>query len=311
MKLIIQIPCLNEEEALPVTLKDMPKSIDGIDDMEILVIDDGSTDRTSEVAKEYGVNHILRFKRHVGLARAFKSGMEYSLGLGADIIVNIDADNQYCGEDIAKLVKPILAGSADMAIGDRQILKNNRQGPIKGILQFAGSWVVSRLSGIRIKDVTSGFRAFSREAATQLNITSDFSYTLESIIQAGEKGLVIVDVPVKTNKPLRRSRLFRNNLHYIKRSIGTLIKIYVAYEGFRFFLTSGSLLVFSGAALVLRYLYFYVLNLNPAGHLQSLIIASVLLTMGFLVIILGILTELICSTRKITEEILTKIKKGK
>jgi len=197
MKLIIQIPCLNEAKTLPVTLKDIPKQIEGVDEVEVLVIDDGSTDNTSDIARENGVQHILRLNRNTGLAYAFKLGIEESLRLGADIIINTDADNQYDGSSIPDLIKPIINKEADIIIGNREILKAGRQGFIKGVLQFIGSWVVSRLSRLKIKDVTSGFRAFSREAAMKLNIVSDFSYTLETIIQAGEKGLVVKDVPVK------------------------------------------------------------------------------------------------------------------
>jgi glycosyltransferase involved in cell wall biosynthesis len=309
MKLIIQIPCLNEEKTLPVTFKDLPKKIDGIDKIEILIIDDGSSDATEDVAKKLGADHILRFNRRVGLARAFKAGLEESLKLGADIVVNTDADNQYDASYIERLVEPIIEKKADMVIGDRQIQKTNHQGIIKGFLQFLGSRIVSKLSGLNIKDVTSGFRAFSKKAALELNIVSDFSYTLESIIQAGEKGLVVENIPIKTNPPLRESRLFKNDFHYIQKSIATIIRVYVAYEGFRVFVTSGFLLISAGAALILRYFYFFFTNQNPAGHIQSLIFASVLITIGFLVGVLGLLTDLVCNTRKLTEESLVKLKK--
>ena len=308
MKLIIQIPCLNEAKTLPVTLKDIPKQIEGVDEVEVLVIDDGSTDNTSDIARENGVQHILRLNRNTGLAYAFKLGIEESLRLGADIIINTDADNQYDGSSIPDLIKPIINKEADIIIGNREILKAGRQGFIKGVLQFIGSWVVSRLSRLKIKDVTSGFRAFSREAAMKLNIASDFSYTLETIIQAGEKGLVVKDVPVKTNGPLRKSRLFTSIFHYVQRSTATIIKVYVAYEGFRVFVTTGAILVSLGVLFVLRFLYFYVIGLNPSGHIQSLIIASILITVGFLVTMLGLLTDLVCSTRRIAEDILTKVR---
>ena len=308
MKLIIQIPCLNEEKTLPVTLKDIPRQIEGIDEVEVLVIDDGSTDKTSDIAGENGAQHILRLNRNTGLAYAFKSGIEESLRLGADIIVNTDADNQYDGAAIPDLIKPIINKEADIVIGNREILKAGRQGFIKGILQFIGSWVVSRLSGLKIKDVTSGFRAFSREAAMKLNIVSDFSYTLETIIQAGEKGLAVKDVPVKTNGSLRKSRLFTSIFHYTQRSTATIIKVYVAYEGFRVFVTTGAVLISLGVFFILRFLYFYVTGINPSGHIQSLIIASILITVGFLVTMLGLLTDLVSSTRRIAEDTLTKVR---
>jgi glycosyltransferase involved in cell wall biosynthesis len=308
MKLIIQIPCLNEEETLPVTLQALPKKIKGIDEIEILVIDDGSSDNTENVAKTHKVNHILKFKRSVGLARAFKAGIEEALRLGADIIVNTDADNQYDAAYIEKIVEPIIKKEADIVIGDRQIQKTNHQGFIKGFLQFLGSRIVSKLANLDIKDVTSGFRAFSREAALKLNIVSDFSYTLESIIQAGEKGLVVANVPIKINPVLRKSRLFKNNFHYIQKSVATIIRVYVAYEGFRVFITSGAILVLSGFVLISRYLYFYAVDKNPAGHIQSLILASILIIVGFLVAMLGLITDLVSSTRKLTEESLGKIK---
>jgi len=309
MKLVIQIPCLNEEKTLPETIRGIPKNIDGVDSIEVLVIDDGSSDGTSLAAKENGVSRVIRFNKTTGLARAFKAGIEEALRMGADIIVNTDADNQYDGACIRDLIKPILDKKADIVIGNREILKGMKQGMIKSILQSLGSRVVSKLAGININDATSGFRAFTREAALSLNISTDFSYTLESIIQAGKKGLIVSEVAVRINGSTRRSRLFKSNIHYIKRSVGTLIKVYVAYEGFRVFLASGATLFLAGIALVLRYLYFYIFDLNPAGHVQSLIIASILITVGILVMVLGLLTELICSTRSLIEDELTKIKK--
>ncbi|MFA6356897.1 MAG: glycosyltransferase family 2 protein [Candidatus Omnitrophota bacterium] len=310
MKLVIQIPCLNEEKTLPETMKGIPGNIDGIDSVEVLVIDDGSSDGTSRAAKENGVTRVIRFNKTVGLARAFKAGIEEALRMGADIIVNTDADNQYDGACIQDLVKPIMEKKADIVIGNREILKGMKHGITKSVLQSFGSCIVSKLAGIKINDATSGFRAFSRESALCLNISTDFSYTLESIIQAGEKGLVVSEVPVKTNRSMRKSRLFRNNLHYIKRSVGTLVKVYVAYEGFRIFLASGTVLFLSGVAFVFRYLYFYAFNLNPNGHIQSLIMASILITVGILIMVLGLLAELICSTRRVVDDILTKIKTG-
>jgi len=306
MKIIIQIPCLNESGTLPEVLKGIPPKIDGIDRIEVLVIDDGSTDKTSETAKDNGVGHIIRFGRTVGLARAFKAGIEKAAELGADIIVNTDGDNQYDSSDIPKIIRPILDGKADIVIGARQL---SWQGPVKTALQWIGSALVSRLSGIKIVDATSGFRAFSRNSVAQLNIMSDFSYTLESIIQAGAKGLVVMNIPVRTNRPSRRSRLYRNNLHYIKRSLGTIIKVYVSYEGFRVFLASGAVFMLAGIALVARYLYFYIAGINPSGHIQSLIAAAILIIIGFLATALGIITELACGTRRIAEETLARVKK--
>ena len=308
MKLIIQIPCLNEEKTLPLALQALPGKIEGIDKIEILMIDDGSSDETEAVARELGVSHILRFNRRVGLARAFKAGLEESLRLGADIIVNTDADNQYDAFYIEKLIKPILKKEADIVIGDRQIQKTNHQGRIKGFLQRLASKIVSKLAGLDIKDATSGFRAFSKKAALELNIVSDFSYALESLIQAGEKGLAVANVPVKTNPPLRKSRLFRNNFHYIQRQAAVIIKIYVAYEGFRVFVTTGSLSILAGVVLVGRFLYYNFADINPAGHVQSLIIASILIVVGFLIVMLGLLTDLVCGTRRLTEECLSKLK---
>jgi len=309
MKLIIQIPCLNEAKTLPITLKALPKKIEGIDEIEVLVIDDGSSDETKEVAKSLGVEHILSFRRRVGLAKAFKAGLEKSIELGADVIVNTDADNQYNGGYIKDLVKPILGEEADIVIGDRQIQKTNHQGIIKGFLQLLASKIVSGLAGLVIKDVTSGFRAFSKKDPLELNIVSDFSYTLESIIQAGEKGLMIANVIIKTNPPLRKSRLFKSNFHYIQRSVATILKVYVAYEGFRVFVTTGAVLILLGIILLSRYLYFFIINQNPAGHIQSLIVASILIIVGFLVGMLGLLTDLVCSTRKLVEDNLSKLRK--
>ncbi len=306
MKVIIQIPCLNESGTLPAVIRGIPRKIDRVDTVEVLVIDDGSSDGTSDVARAGGADHIIRFNRTVGLARAFKAGIEKSAELGADITVNTDGDNQYDSSCIPDIIRPILDGRADIAIGARRV---SEQGPVKAFLQWLGSALVSKLSGMRITDATSGFRAFSRNAVAQLNIMSDFSYTLESIIQAGAKGLVVMNVPVKTNRPSRESRLYRNNLHYIKRSLGTIVKVYVSYEGFRVFFASGAFFVLAGIALICRYLYFYILGVNPSGHIQSLIAAAILVITGFLAVALGIITELACGTRRIAEETLARMKK--
>jgi hypothetical protein len=261
--------------------------------------------------KENGAARIIRFNKTVGLARAFKAGIEDALRMGADIIVNTDADNQYDGTCIRDLVKPILDKKADIVIGNREILKGMKQGITKSMLQFIGSCVVSKLAGIRINDATSGFRAFSREAALSLNISTDFSYTLESIIQAGEKGLVVTEVAVRTNGSTRRSRLFKSKspLHKkVRRDAGQSLR---GIRRFQVFLASGSIMLLSGIVLGRKVcLFSYIFSLNPSGHIQSLIFASALITAGFLIMTLGILTELICSTRKVAEDALTQIKKN-
>jgi glycosyltransferase involved in cell wall biosynthesis len=309
MKLIIQIPCYNEEKTLPKTLADLPEKIEGIDEIEILVIDDGSEDETVNVARKHGVGYIARFNKKAGLARAFKAGLEEALRCGADIIVNTDADNQYRASYINDLIQPILNGEADIVIGDRQLNKKKRQPILKRMLQSIGSRVVSKLAGVKVKDATSGFRAFSKEAALQLNIVNDFSYTLESIIQAAEKGLMIKNVPIETNKELRPSRLFKNNFHYIKRQLAVIIKIYVAYEGFLVFVATGSITMLLGFVFIARFLYYYFTGINPSGHIQSLIIASILVVVGLLIVMLGLLVDLVCSTRRLIEDNILKLQK--
>ena len=307
MKLIIQIPCLNEEHSLPKTLKDLPKQIEGIDSIEILVIDDGSTDKTVEVAKKLGVHHVLQFTNNKGLAKAFISGINQSLKLGANIIVNTDADNQYFGGDIVKLIQPILSKDADIVIGDRQVETIRHFSPVKIFLQKFGSWVVRQLSGTEIPDATSGFRAYSRDAAMQLNVVSDFTYTIETIISAGKKNLAIAHVPVKTNSKLRESRLFPSIRVYLQRSLVTMLKVYSMYRPLRLFTFAGGTTFLLGFAIGCRYLFFFFMG-QTEGHIQSLILSAILLIVGFQIIMMGIAAELISVNRQLLEDIQLRIK---
>ena len=307
MKLIIQIPCLNEEHTLPKTLADLPKKIEGIDSIEILVIDDGSTDKTFEVAKRLGVHHILQFTNNKGLAKAFISGINESLKLNADIIVNTDADNQYFGGDISKLIQPILKKEADIVVGDRQVETIRHFSPIKIFLQKFGSWVVRQLSGTLIPDATSGFRAYSKDAALQLNVVSDFTYTIETIISAGKKNLAITHIPVKTNKKLRESRLFPSIKVYLQRSFITMLKVYSMYRPLRLFTIAGGATFILGFAIGCRYLFFFFIG-QTEGHIQSLILSAILLIVGFQIIMMGIAAELISVNRQLLEDIQLRIK---
>lgn len=309
MKLIIQIPCLNEENSLPITLKDLPHKIDGIDCIETLVIDDGSTDRTVEIARQHRVTHILQLTKNKGLAKAFITGINHALKLGADIIVNTDADNQYYGADIPKLIRPILEGKADMVIGNRQVETIKHFSPLKIFLQKLGSWVVRQVSGTDVPDATSGFRAYSRDAALQLNVVSDFTYTLETIISCGKKNLAIHHVAVGTNPKLRESRLFSSIWNYIKRSIITIIKIYSMYKPLKFFTIIGGTSFFLGFGIGCRYLYFFFNN-QTAGHVQSLILAAIFLIVGFQIIMMGLAAELIAINRQLLEDIQLRVKKA-
>jgi len=308
MKLVVQIPCLNEENTLPLTIRDIPRRIEGIDKIEILVVDDGSTDRTSEVAKELGVDHIVGFSNNQGLAKAFMAGLDASLKLGADIIVNTDADNQYKGEDITKLIKPILEGRANMVIGDRETDTIEHFSTTKKILQKMGSWVVRQVSNTEIPDATSGFRAYSKEAALKMNVISEFTYTLETIIQAGKKNIAIDYVQITTNEQLRKSRLYANMLGYVKRSISTILRIYAMYEPLRTFFYIGGLVFVAGLIIVARFLYFYI-TVSGAGHIQSLILAAVLLIVGFQVVIIGLVADLISGNRRLIEDNLYRTRK--
>jgi glycosyltransferase involved in cell wall biosynthesis len=308
MKLIVQIPCYNEEAYLAATLRDIPREIPGIDEIEILVIDDGSTDRTAEVARKAGVRHCVRFRNRKGLAQAFMAGLDASLRAGADLIVNTDADNQYCGADIPVLIRPILEGDADMVVGDRRIDKATQFSPLKKFLQRWGSWAVRRISGTDIPDCTSGFRAYNREAALRINIVSQFTYTLESIIQGGKKNLAISHVPVRTNTETRESRLFSSMGEYVKRSLSTMVRIYTMYEAFKVFIVIGTSFLALGGLLALRFLFFYVTG-SGQGHLQSLIFAAIFTIIGFQVLLIGLVADIISSNRRLIEDALYRIRR--
>ena len=308
MKLIVQIPCYNEEQTLPETVADIPRQIDGIDQVEVLIIDDGSRDRTVEVAREIGVDHIVRNKRNIGLARSFRKGVDACLVRGADIIVNTDGDNQYCGADIPKLVAPILAGRADMVVGDRETHKIEHFSPVKKLLQYLGSGVVRKLAGIWVPDTVSGFRAFSREAAIRLNVVSSSSYTIETVIQAGKRQLFVDSIPIRTNPKTRDSRLFKSIPHFIKNSLGTMVRMYAMYQPLRAFFFLGSLLTLIGALPILRVLYFYFTS-GGAGHMQSLLLGSVFIIFGFITFLVGLVADLISFNRQLLEMTLERVRR--
>ncbi len=306
MKLIIQIPAWNEEEHLPQALAALPDEVAGFDEVEVLVVDDGSHDRTAEVAEAAGAT-VVRLPVHRGLAVAFSSGLRSSLELGADVVVNTDADNQYEAADIAKLVEPILAGTAQMVIGDRRVATLRHFSATKRLLQKLGSWVIRRISGTTVADATSGFRAISREAALKLHVFTRFTYTLETILQAGEAGLKVVSVPVRVNPGAQRpSRLFQSNAGYIMRSLASMARIIVLYNPLRIFLRLGALPVGLGSALLLRFLWFYFTGNSPAGHIQSLILAVILIVIGALIWLAGIVADLIAVNRRLLEESLER-----
>jgi glycosyltransferase involved in cell wall biosynthesis len=306
MKLIIQIPCFNEESTLRITLKDLPTAVPGIDQVETLVIDDGSTDNTIAVAREFGVNHIVVLPRHQGLAKAFMTGLESSLKAGADIIVNTDADNQYCADDIPKLVAPILKGSAEIVVGARPIGETEHFSPTKRSLQKLGSWVVRLASRTDIPDAPSGFRAISRKAAMQLHVFNEYTYTLETIIQAGQKSMAITSVPVRTNPYSRPSRLFKNIPTYLHRQVSTIARIFMTYRPFRFFAVPGTLLFIAGFAVGVRFLYFY-LTVGGEGKIQSLILAALLMGSGFFLVVVGLVADLIAVNRNLLERLDWKV----
>jgi glycosyltransferase involved in cell wall biosynthesis len=307
VKLVIQIPCYNEEGHLAETLASLPRSLPGFDAVETLIIDDGSTDGTVGVARRAGATYLLRFPVHLGLARAFSAGLDAALKLGAEVIVNTDADNQYRGADIALLVQPILAGRADMVIGDRAPHRVAHFGATKRMLQVVGSWVVRQLSGTSVPDATSGFRAFSRRAAMRLNVFSEFTYTLETIIQAGKKHIAIAHVPIATNPETRPSRLFGHMSTYLRHSVGTLVRIYALYEPLKVFFRLGGLCVLAGTLIGIRFVVSYLAG-DGAGHIQSLIFAAVLLIVGFQTLLIGLIADLIGGNRALLEDALFRVR---
>jgi len=309
MKLIIQIPCFNEAGSLPETLKRLPRQLNGFDSVEYLVIDDGSTDATLEVAREYGVDHIVRLIKHSGLARAYRNGLDASLRLGADVILNTDADNQYNAEDIPKILEPILNGTAELVIGDRGVRTQPNFSPLKRRLQTWGSHIVSRAAGLDIPDATSGFRAMTREAALRTNILSNYSYTLETLIQAGNQQLAIAYVPIRTNPTMRTSRLIRSVSHYLLHSTVTIMRSYTMYRPLRVFSIIGTVLMILGLIPLVRFMIFYFQGLG-AGNVQSLILGAILVIVGFQTFLIGLVADLISFNRKLLEEVLYLTKKN-
>lgn len=311
MKLFVQIPCLNEEKTLPDVLKTIPRKVQGFDSVEILVIDDGSTDKTVEVAKKYGIKHFVHHRTNRGLARSFTDGLDYALAHGADIIVNTDGDNQYPQADIPKLTKPIIDGLADIVIGDRQTATIKHFSPFKRMMQQFGSWVVNRAALTNVPDTVSGFRAYSKEAALKMNIVNSFSYCTESIIHAGRKRIAIASVPVKTNPPTRKSRLFKNMWQHMYKSGRVIAKSYFMHEPLKLFVIPGvSLLAFSTVPFI-RYFALTIGELNPGQHVQSLLLGVALFTAGLLFCVLGVLADLIKTNRIISENILEQLKRSR
>jgi glycosyltransferase involved in cell wall biosynthesis len=309
-KLIIQIPCLNEAATLPATLADLPTTIPGIDVVETLVIDDGSRDGTADVARAHGVHHVVRLRRNKGLAAAFMAGIDAALKQGADFIVNTDADNQYGGHEIPKLLAPLLRGEADMVIGDRNIAELRHMGWRKRQLQRLGSWVVRQVSGTSVPDTTSGFRAYTREAALRVTIVSEFSYTLESIIQAGKKRMAIAHVPIETNARTRESRLFDSIFSYIKRSTATIARIYAMYEPLKVFSYIGLALFAVGLVIPIQFVYTELTQTRfGPRNLQGLILSAVFMIVGFQVLLIGLLADVISANRKLLEDLLYRVRK--
>ncbi len=308
MKLIIQIPCFNEETTLEQTLQDLPKTIPGIDCLEVLVINDGSTDRTAEVAEAWGVDHLLHFSGNRGLAAAFRAGIEAALAAGADIIVNTDADNQYRGADIAELVRPILDRQADVVIGDRGVESTPHFSSWKRRLQQLGSRLVSLASGLHIPDATSGFRAFSRQAALRLIVLGHYSYTLETLMQAGEQRLMVRYVPIRTAKQTRCSRLMKSVPSFLWQSVVSILRFFLMYRPIRIFMTLGTIFVLAGVLLGLRFLYYY-LSAGGAGHMQSLILSAILVIVGFQTGLFGMIADLVRLNRKMLEEVLFTVRR--
>ena len=310
MKCIIQIPCFNEAESLPQTLAGLPRSIPGIDCLEILVVDDGSVDETAVLAQSLGVHHVIRHRQNLGLARAFQTGLDACLRLGADVIVNTDADNQYPGHYIPDLVAPVLAGRADIVIADRQVAQIAHFSPVKRLLQKLGSWMVRTVSDTQVPDAASGFRAYSREAALRLNILTRFSYTLETIIQAGKLGLAVESVPIETNMTERPSRLQKNMWHFIKAQAGTIMRLYAFYEPLRTFSYIAVPFLIAGMFTWLRFLYFVLVGASGTGrYIQSITIGTGLLLVGVITLLFGIQADISSKHRQLTQEMLYRLKK--
>lgn len=308
MKVIVQIPCFNEESTLPQTLADVPRRIEGVDRVEILVVDDGSTDGTAEVARRHGADHVVRHARNQGLGRAFRTGLDTCLRLGADVIVNTDADNQYAGSAIPDLIRPILEGRAEIVVGDRRTDEIAHFSPSKKRLQRLGSFVVRELSGTAVPDAVSGFRALSRSAALRLNIVSSFSYTIEMLIQAGKERMAVSSVPVAVNPKTRESRLFRSVPQFLVQSLVTMIRTYTMYKPLRVFTFLGAALVLLGALPVARFLFFFFQG-EGGGHVQSLVLGGVLLVFGFVSLLIGVVADLIAFNRSLLEVLLEKVRR--
>jgi glycosyltransferase involved in cell wall biosynthesis len=309
MRVIVQIPCFNEEGALGRTLAAIPRRIDGVERVEILVVDDGSTDGTVQVAREGGADYVVRHTKNLGLARAFATGLDACLRLGADVIVNTDADNQYSGEDIPKLVQPILAGEADVVVGDRGTASLPHFSSTKKRLQALGSFVVGRLSHLTLPDAVSGFRALSREAALKINIVSSFSYTIEMLIQAGRKGLSVTSVPVASHRVDRSSRLFHGTGEFVQRSTVTMVRVWAMYHPLRFFAYLGSFFLLLGAAPVVRFLYLFYVGGQGQGHVQSLVLGGALLVIGCITVLFGLLADLVGFNRHLIEGVLERVRR--
>lgn len=306
-KLIIQIPCYNEEKTLLTTLEALPKQVEGISEIEVLLINDGSTDKSAQIAEDWGAK-VLNIKPNKGLANAFRSGLQEALNLGADIIVNTDADNQYCADDIAELVKPILEKKADIVVGARDIFSIKEFSPIKKMLQKVGSFVLRLLSSTQVEDAPSGFRAFSREAGIKINVFDNYTYTMETLLQANAKDLKVISVPIRVNEQLRKSKLMKNIFDYIFKSMKTTIRMFIVYRPFRFFITIAGMLAFLGLIIVARFLYYYFMG-NGNGHIQSLILAAILLISSVQMGIIAIIGDLLSINRKIMEDVQTRLKK--
>ena len=306
-KLIIQIPCFNEEETLLTTLEALPKAIWGVDEIEVLVINDGSTDKSADIAKNFGAS-VIDIKPNKGLANAFRVGLQEALNHGADIIVNTDADNQYCADDIEGLITPLLEHKADIVVGARDILSIKEFSPLKKMFQKLGSFVLRLLSSTQVEDAPSGFRAFSKEAAIKLNVFDNYTYTMETLLQANAKGLKVVSVPIHVNEKLRESKLVKNIFDYIFKSMKTTIRMFIVYRPFRFFITIAGMLGFLGLILVVRFLYYFYQGFGN-GHVQSLIFAAVFLISAVQVAIIAIIGDLLSINRKIMEDVQTRLKR--